>query len=579
MKKLLFLALIFFVVNSSFSQDIPQHISYTRIYDFIDELANDDFIQLNSVVKPYSRKYIADKLTEAKLNENQMSKRQRDELYFFLEEFALEQDRLPEHEFALSEGEKARFDIVPPVFHYKDSIFRARIQPILGMNIFMNSTGQINQRWFGADLQAMIGKHISIYGSLRDISFAGKSKLETYKDLTTFQRLSEPTYLTNFPGYQYKEPSDFSDSRGGIKIGWNWGSVGLVKDNIVWGDNYNGSNIISGRAPSFPMVTLNLRPAKWFEMNYIHGWLVSNVVDSAKFYIENDVKKWYRNHNKYIAANMFTFIPIPKLNISFGNSIIYAEDNVQPGYLIPIAFYKSTDHLLTKGIATENQNSQLFFNLSSRNIKHVHLYASLFFDEIKFSRFSASSKEKNPVSYKVGGKVTNFPIPNLNATAEFTRTNIINYKHSIEAITYTSNSYNLGHYLGDNAQEFYASLGYKPIQGLDLNVFYLNAKHGNEYLFARRGEDANIRQIISQPSLGDVIWTNQTFGFKALYEVFNNAYAVLNVENSDIQGYDAASEAIPGEKRMTAQEVLNYFTPPFLQGKNTTVTVGFSLGF
>lgn len=579
MKKLLFLALIFFVVNSSFSQDIPQHISYTRIYDFIDELANDDFIQLNSVVKPYSRKYIADKLTEAKLNENQMSKRQRDELYFFLEEFALEQDRLPEHEFALSEGEKARFDIVPPVFHYKDSIFRARIQPILGMNIFMNSTGQINQRWFGADLQAMIGKHISIYGSLRDISFAGKSKLETYKDLTTFQRLSEPTYLTNFPGYQYKEPSDFSDSRGGIKIGWNWGSVGLVKDNIVWGDNYNGSNIISGRAPSFPMVTLNLRPVKWFEMNYIHGWLVSNVVDSAKFYIENDVKKWYRNHNKYIAANMFTFIPIPKLNISFGNSIIYAEDNVQPGYLIPIAFYKSTDHLLTKGIATENQNSQLFFNLSSRNIKHVHLYASLFFDEIKFSRFSASSKEKNPVSYKVGGKVTNFPIPNLNAIAEFTRTNIINYKHSIEAITYTSNSYNLGHYLGDNAQEFYASLGYKPIQGLDLNVFYLNAKHGNEYLFARRGEDANIRQIISQSSLGDVIWKNQTFGFKALYEVFNNAYAVLNVENSDIQGYDAASEAIPGEKRMTAQEVLNYFTPPFLQGKNTTVTVGFSLGF
>ena len=352
-----------------------------------------------------------------------------------------------------------------------------------------------------------------------------------------------------------------------------------MKDNIVWGDNYNGSNIISGRAPSFPMVTLNLRPAKWFEMNYIHGWLVSNVVDSAKFYIENDVKKWYRNHNKYIAANMFTFIPIPKLNISFGNSIIYAEDNVQPGYLIPIAFYKSTDHLLTKGIATENQNSQLFFNLSSRNIKHVHLYASLFFDEIKFSRFSASSKEKNPVSYKVGGKVTNFPIPNLNAIAEFTRTNIINYKHSIEAITYTSNSYNLGHYLGDNAQEFYASLGYKPIQGLDLNVFYLNAKHGNEYLFARRGEDANIRQIISQPSLGDVIWKNQTFGFKALYEVFNNAYAVLNVENSDIQGYDAASEAIPGEKRMTAQEVLNYFTPPFLQGKNTTVTVGFSLGF
>ena len=571
MRKYLFLAVTLLVVNTAFGQDIPQHISYTRIYDFIDELANDGFIEIISVVKPYSRRFISDKLAEVRQQESALNKRQKDELNFFLEEYALEQNRLPEREFLLYEGNYSRFDLVPPVFLYKDSIFRARIQPILGMNIYVNGNGQINQRWYGADFQAMIGEHVSVYGSLRDISFAASNELNP--------RLSEPAYLTNVPGFQYKEPNDFSDSRGGIKFGWNWGSVGLVKDNVVWGDNYNGSNILSGRVPSFPMITLQLKPAKWFEMNYIHGWLVSNVVDSARFYVENDVRKWYRNHNKYIAANMFTFIPIPKLNISFGNSIIYAEDNVQPGYLIPVAFYKSIDHTLTKGIATENQNSQLFFNISSRNLKHVHVYSSVFFDEIKFNRFKPSSAEKNPVSFKIGGKVTNFPIPNLSATAEFTRTNIINYKHSIPAISYASNSYNMGHYLGDNAQELYASLGYKLIRGLDLNVYYLNAQHGNEYNYARRGEDANIRQIISQPSLGDVIWKNQTVGFKALYEVFNNAYAVVNIENSNIEGFEAVSEPIGGENRMTAQGTLDFFTAPFLHGKNTTFTVGFSLGF
>ena len=571
MRKYLFLAVTLLVVNTAFGQDIPQHISYTRIYDFIDELANDGFIEINSVVKPYSRRFISDKLAEVRQQESALNKRQKDELNFFLEEYALEQNRLPEREFLLYEGNYSRFDLVPPVFLYKDSIFRARIQPILGMNIYVNGNGQINQRWYGADFQAMIGEHVSVYGSLRDISFTASNELNP--------RLSEPAYLTNVPGFQYKEPNDFSDSRGGIKFGWNWGSVGLVKDNVVWGDNYNGSNILSGRVPSFPMITLQLKPAKWFEMNYIHGWLVSNVVDSARFYVENDVRKWYRNHNKYIAANMFTFTPIPKLNISFGNSIIYAEDNVQPGYLIPVAFYKSIDHTLTKGIATENQNSQLFFNISSRNLKHVHVYSSVFFDEIKFNRFKPSSAEKNPVSFKIGGKVTNFPIPNLSATAEFTRTNIINYKHSIPAISYASNSYNMGHYLGDNAQELYASLGYKLIRGLDLNVYYLNAQHGNEYNYARRGEDANIRQIISQPSLGDVIWKNQTVGFKALYEVFNNAYAVVNIENSNIEGFEAVSEPIGGENRMTAQGTLDFFTAPFLHGKNTTFTVGFSLGF
>ena len=202
-----------------------------------------------------------------------------------------------------------------------------------------------------------------------------------------------------------------------------------------------------------------------------------------------------------------------------------------------------------------------------------------FFDEIKFSRFKPLSAEKNPVSFKVGGRITNFPIQNLNATAEYTRTNIINYKHSIEAITYASNSYNLGHYLGDNAREIYLSLGYKPLRGLDLNVYYQDAVHGNEYDYARRGQNASIVQIISRPSPGDVIWKNKTVGFKALYEVFNNAYAVVNVENSNINGYDASSESIGGEKRMTAQQVLDYYTPPFLHGKNTTFTVGFSFGF
>ncbi|MFV0392450.1 MAG: hypothetical protein ACK5KP_11325 [Paludibacteraceae bacterium] len=579
MKKFFLLFTSLLIVNHVTSQDIPQHISYSRIYDFMDELANDGIIEINSVVKPYSRNFIAEKLTQAIAQDTVLNLRQKREIEFFLEEFSLEQNRLPEHEFSILQREKTGISLIPPVYHYRDSMFRARIQPILGMNIYSNSRGNITQRWYGVDFQAMIGKHVSVYGSLRDISFAGKSKLEEYANSTTFQRLSEPTYLTNFPGYQYKEPSDFSDSRGGIKLGWNWGSVGLVKDNIVWGDNYNGSNVISGRVPSFPMITLNLKPAKWFEMNYIHGWLTSNVVDSAKFYIENDVKKWYRNHNKFIAANMFTFIPVSKLNISFGNSIIYAEDNVQPGYLVPIAFYKSIDHQQTKGIATENQNSQLFFNISSRNIKHLHLYSSVFVDEIKFSRFQSSSAEKNPISFKLGGKITNFPIENLNVTTEFTRTNIINYKHSIEAITYASNSYSLGHYLGDNAQEFYASIGYKPVRGLDLTVFYLDAKHGNEYNFARRGEDANIRRIISQPSLGDIIWSNKTFGFKALYEIFQNGYAVVNIENSDIQGHDAENEAITGERRMAAQETLNYFTPPFLQGNNTTITLGFSFGF
>jgi len=567
MKKTILSILIPFLMITTYAQDIPEHISYTRIYDFLDELATDGVITLNSVAKPYSRMFIADKLLEAQGQKKQLNKRQREELSFFLNEFALEQNKLPESHLTLSNNDQLTAALLQPAFTYRDTLFRARITPILGMNVTRNANGSITKRWYGADMQAMISKHLSIYGSLRDVSVDGPL-------------LARPGYLNDYPGYEYKESTaggDFSDSRGGIKYSWNWGSVGLVKDNVIWGDNYHGSNILSGRAPSFPMLTLHLKPVKWFEMQYFHGWLVSNVADSTRYYLDNLGAKHYRMTNKFISANMFTFIPIRNLNISIGNSIIYAEENDQPAYYIPIAFYKSIDHTLTKGLNLENQNSQVFMNISSRNIKHLHLFTSIYSDEIMWSRFLPSSAERNPVSVKVGAFLSNFPFENLSIAGEFTYTNIINYKHSIPALTWASNGYNLGSYLGDNSQEMYLSLRYKPIRGLDLNLSYVDARHGNEYNYVRDGHA--IDNIISQPALGDITWSNKTVGFNAQYEVVNNAYAVINVTYSDIKGYNLSSTPIPGEVRETAQGYLNMFTPAYLQGKNTTVTVGFSFGF
>lgn len=573
--KILLLCFFISCIPFIYAQDIPQHISYTRIYDFLDELANDKLIELNSVVKPYSREFIAKKLLEAQTQEEKLTRRQRKEIDFFLNEYALEQNNLPnpwlKAGWNVGKNKNTQISLLQPAFFYKDNNFRARITPLLGMHIWSNKNGNINKRWYGAEFQGMLGKHLSIWGSLRDnsmTSFAG--------DL-----LSQPRYLNDQPGYQYKEASyggDYSDSRGGIKYGWNWGSVGLVKDNVVWGDNYHGSNILSGRAPSFPMLTLNLKPARWFELNYFHGWLVSNVLDSTNYYLENHtsgLKKHYRPANKFVAANMFTFTPVRNLNLSVGNAIIYAENNIQAAYFIPIAFYKSIDHTLTKGVRTENQNSMMFLNISSRNIKHLHLFASVFIDEVKFSRFKPDSKDKNPISYKVGANLTNFPVQNLSLIGEYTRTNIIPYKHSIETLTWASNSYNLGHYLGDNAQEIYFALKYKPIRGLDLNLSFTDAKKGKEFHYVR----GTISSIIAQPSLGKIIWTNQTVGLNAVYEVFNNAYAILNFEYSNIQGFENDDEAVAGEQKMTAQEALDYFTPKFLHGKNSTLTIGFSFGF
>lgn len=591
-KKIAFISIILLLPNVFVAQNIPQHISYYRIYDFIDELAIDRIININSVSKPYSRNFIAQKLLEAQAKDSLLTKRQKADLKFFLNDYAIELDTLPKSYVHWSNKRTFDLSLVQPAFQYRDKYFKCRITPLLGMDVIANTADKANKgvilkRWFGADFQATIVNHISVWASYRDQSYYGKF-LNTKAGLTANDaRISDYNYLNNLPGCQYKEAEyggDYSDMRGGIKAYTWWGSIGLVKDNLVWGDSYSCSNIISGRAPSFPMLTLNLKPCKWFELNYIHGWLISNVLDSTNYYIEengNGTKINYRPYNKFIAANMLTFTPIKGLDLSLGNSIIYAERNVQAAYFIPIAFYKSIDHLLTKGVQTENQNSQVFFNISSRNIKHLHLFASVYIDEFSISRLKKNNPQENPISYKVGFNVSNWPLKNLSLVGEFTRTNIINYKHSIQQLTWASNSYCLGHYLGDNAQEIYVALNYKPIRSLNLNLSYSNARKYKDYEYVRRGADGSslISTIIAQKPFNEMVWENDLVSLKATYEIFNNAYAVINLEWNNARGYTPKSDPIEGENRLTKQGYLDLYTPKFYQGENFTITCGLSFGF
>ena len=94
-KKIAFISIILLLPNVFVAQNIPQHISYYRIYDFIDELAIDRIININSVSKPYSRNFIAQKLLEAQAKDSLLTKRQKADLKFFLNDYAIELDTLP----------------------------------------------------------------------------------------------------------------------------------------------------------------------------------------------------------------------------------------------------------------------------------------------------------------------------------------------------------------------------------------------------------------------------------------------------------------------------------------------------
>ena len=533
------LLLLIFSASEMKAQEIYVHVSNTDIYDFMDELANAGAINLNSAVKPYSRIFIARKLDEASKKREDLNARQIKDLDFYLKDY--NKELMPDKKF------KKRLDLL----YYKDTLFTFSFNPILGMSVFNNDSGTFYHRWNGAEAFAYVGDHFGFYASLRDNH---ESKI-----------MSDPAYLNQNDASNYKVDKegggDFDEMRGGLTYAWSWGSLGLVKDHLVWGDNYHGSNILSGHQPSFTMLKLHLQPVKWFDFNYVHGWLVSDVIDSSRLYMNGQsLRKSYRP--KYLAANLFTFTPIKKFQFSIGNSIIYSDQNVQPAYLIPFFFYKTVDHAQTStGSNFLGQNSQLFFNVSSRNIRNVHLYASMFVDEIALGRATDKDKHTNFFSVKAGMRLSNLAVKNLFVTAEYTRTNPLAYRHYITTATYASSTYNMGHYLGDNAEEVYFSFGYKPISRLLLEVSYTAASKGYEYAYTGVSSDP-VGNGLGLPFLSRVYWQMSDIGFRARYQLLNDAWIFLGFNSSEHKGI-----------------LVDMYTMPEYRGKQTTINIGANIGF
>lgn len=532
MKK--FIALVIIVFGSCSlvrPQVVYHHVSNKSIYSFLDEMANAGIIQLTSVVKPYSREYIAYQLDVAKSNREQLNRRQQKSLDFYLRDF--NKELLPGKDY------RKRLDL----FYYKDSSFTLSVNPILGFQFWSNQNENFYHRWNGAEAFAYMGDHLGVYASLRD----------NHENI----RLSDPAYLNDRGGANYKAQYDFSEMRGGITWSWKWGTVGLVKDHFEWGNHYHYPNIFSARPPSMAHLKLNLKPVHWFEFNYIHAWMVSEVIDSSRSYwYTNNYGTFYREvfQPKYLSANLFTFRPVKKMHVSLGNSVIYSDMGLHPAYIIPVFFYKSVDHTLNStGPNQRGQNSHMFIDLSVRNLKNVHLYSTLFIDELAVSRFTNDTAH-NFVSYRYGLQFSNI-IPNTFLTLEYTKTLPLVYKHDMPTTTFESNLYNLGHYMQDNSRELHVAFGLKPFRGFNFKF---------HYTFAQRGKDHTSLGTyrVGNPFLDTVEWEKRSLGMDISYQVINDGFVFVGFTHREISG-----------------DKMEIYTAPVYHGTTNTFSLGVNVGF
>lgn len=422
-------------------------------------------VSLDTEVKPFTRLDVAKNLISLSPAYQFFNEIEKDEYNFLVSEYYQEISSLDKT--VLRDNSK-RFD----AFSYQDSLFAFRFNPILGYGV--NSIDGVSgyERWIGAGVSFTYDDWFSGAISIRDKGEFGDlvDKEKAYSEKRGAWYKSAPKGI------------EYSDVIGSIGVNWSWGSLSLRKDYLQWGQGTFGQVILSDKAPSYPHVYLQLKPVSWLRFTYLHGWLNSLVPDSSQYYysypgtISQGLSTAYRR--KYIAANFLTFTPYDRIDISLGNSAVYSGD-LRPEFFIPFMFFKLLDHNTGRG-EVQDANGAMFFDVSVKYPEKFHFYSSLFVDVTEIRNILKDDFRNTWSAYTLGVKGIDLLIDNFDATLEYTRINPWVYEHRDAVTTYKHINYNLGHWLGQNADQFRIQLQYKPHHKLLVQGFLEKVRKGGE---------------------------------------------------------------------------------------------------
>ena len=329
--------IILIIIISNYSISLSQVVYVPlndKVYEYLDRMNLKNIIQLDSEKKPFSRKYISNKLISIREKISLLNSVDYDLLLWYESEYFYEVNQIRRKNRSASSNSYSESIKRWRLLDYNDSLFSFKLSPIVGGNIALRE-GELNY-------SGWIGLRTWITGS---DWFGGMLDMRNVGEFGDFVDTSR--YLTPARGFDIGTPHDngveWSDIRAQMNFNWNWGTLSLKKDYDEWGNSYFGNLIVSDKAPSYPHLAFELKPVGWFRFYYKFGWIHSGVIDSSRSIIVNPGSEFEVTHQrfvkKYFVANMLTFTPFIWGDISIGNSFVYAGD-FRAEMMIPFNFFK-----------------------------------------------------------------------------------------------------------------------------------------------------------------------------------------------------------------------------------------------
>jgi hypothetical protein len=525
LKKAFLLIFIAAIVTKANSQ--VNELTGSSVYDYLYRMAQKGLIRWNDYQLPLDRKAISSAIDTLSLVADKLSRTEVKELEFYKREYAFDHfDSSREEKVFFKKDAFNRFRVVA----YEKGDAKIFLDPLIGFQVLKAGDRNTSQYFSGVRLAGYFDKRWGFNFAFRDNTEKG----DTLTHLSSFAPIEGivPTITTsrsiNYSSFNYN-------------IGYRWsnGSLSAGQENLSWGYGLAGNIALSGRAPSFPFIKFDFDPWHWLHFSYFHGWLQSNIIDSARSYntgtgIYNGAREIY--FSKFIAHHSITVTPVKGLDIAVGESVVYS-DKLNFAYLIPINFFKVYDQYNSRYNIKAGDNSQFFGLISSRNhIKNTHMYAQVFIDEIRASKIFNKTERRNQLGYTLGMNRTDLFLNYLTAGIEYSRINPFVYNNLIPTQTYTSNSYILGDWIGNNADRFYLFTQYVPLPKLKIKLWYQKI---------RKGESGTLEQqyyAVPQPQfLFKRLFDYDEAGFLARYELINRLMLTFELNSIETKYVNAAS--------------------------------------
>jgi len=506
---------------------------YEDVYNFLRRAGQKGIIEFNDLIRPLPRTYITEKLLEADSLSSQLTSLEKEELKFFLKEYYHEEWLLQGNK---NETERLNFFSYDPaerwrMFSYGGDGFKINASLILGAEIGSVKNEKQTHYWNGIYSFGYIDDILGFSFDFRDNTESGKT-IDKTKSFTPESGVNARTDM-NTVNYS-SDKMEYSEAKMMLATDWKWGSLAAGKEFIEWGYADNGLLVMSQKAPSFPLIRLDINPVEWLSFNYFHSWLASDVVDTTSFYPTENGDYRFLFRDKYLASHTLTIKPTKGLDLSIGESIVYA-DRLEFLYLIPITFFRLADHYLSRQANSAGSNAQFFFNLSSKgHIKNTHLYGTLLIDEFTINGAFDPETQRNQIGFTLGGSVTDLPLDNLTLKLEYSKIYPYVYQHYINTTTYESASYVIGHWMDNNADQVFASAKYRFIRGLEALLWARYIRQGE-----RPDPTGQFEQ--PQPPFLSGLRTNYTYlGAQVKYEIMHELFvrARFQYMNTSVQQED-----------------------------------------